>query len=59
MSLARSVSCPVCEESLGLAADAVVSELIVCGTCCTSLEIRSLDPLELVEAPQEEEDWGQ
>jgi lysine biosynthesis protein LysW len=33
--------------------------MIVCGSCCVALEVRSLDPVRLEEAPQEEEDWGQ
>ncbi len=55
----RRANCPVCDAEMSLADDAVVSELIVCSSCCVPLEVRSLDPVLLDEAPQEEEDWGQ
>jgi len=53
------VNCPVCDAEVPVAEDAVVSELIVCSSCCVALEVRALDPVVLDEAPQEEEDWGQ
>jgi len=52
-------TCPVCDAEITVAEDAVVSELIVCGSCCVALEVRALDPVVLDEAPHEEEDWGQ
>jgi alpha-aminoadipate carrier protein LysW len=52
-------SCPVCDAPLTLAPDAVVSELVACQACYAPLEVRSLDPVVLDEAPHEEEDWGQ
>ena len=51
--------CPVCDAEVPVAKDAVVSELVVCASCCVALEVRGLDPVVLDEAPQEEEDWGQ
>jgi len=39
--------------------DAVVAELLRCRDCGVELEISRLDPPVLVEAPTEEEDWGQ
>lgn len=53
------VSCPVCDAPLAVAAGAVVCELVVCDACYAPLEVKSLDPVVLDEAPQEEEDWGQ
>jgi len=54
-----SVQCPICDAAVQLAPDAVVSELVRCRECGTELEIHSLAPPEVREAPAEEEDWGQ
>jgi len=51
--------CPVCAADVELADDAMASELIVCEDCGAELEIVSLDPAKLAEAPSAEEDWGQ
>ena len=51
--------CPVCSAQVKLAADVVKGELLECGECGTELEVSSLEPLTLKEAPQEEEDWGE
>ena len=55
----RTAECPVCGADVELAADAVQGELLTCDECGSELEIIKLDPPELAEAPQEEEDWGQ
>ncbi len=34
-------------------------ELLECGDCGSELEVISLDPVKLEEAPEAEEDWGQ
>ena len=34
-------------------------EIIVCPDCSVVLEVRSVNPLQLEPAPQEEEDWGE
>lgn len=57
--MSAAVPCPVCDAAVTIPADAVVAELIRCRECGTELEIASLDPPELTEAPTEEEDWGQ
>lgn len=54
-----SVPCPVCDAVVRFAPDAVVSELVRCRECGTELEIVSLSPPAVREAPAEEEDWGQ
>ena len=54
-----SVPCPICDAALHLAPDTVVSELVRCRDCGTELEIVSLVPPEVREAPAEEEDWGE
>lgn len=52
-------SCPVCEAPVEVPRDAVVHELVDCTDCSSELEIASLAPLQLTEAPVEEEDWGE
>lgn len=51
--------CPVCGAMVDLPAGTVVGELIECPDCGTELEVVSLDPPVVKEAPQEEEDWGE
>lgn len=52
-------ACPVCDAEVALPPDAIVSELLSCVECGTELEVASLTPPALREAPAEEEDWGQ
>jgi alpha-aminoadipate/glutamate carrier protein LysW len=59
MNPTSSSLCPVCEAEVRLGTDTVVSEMVVCDSCSSALEVRSLDPLTLAEAPHEEEDWGE
>ena len=56
--MSKTAECPVCGADVELNDDAVQGELITCPECGVELEIVSLDPAELAEAPQEEEDWG-
>jgi alpha-aminoadipate carrier protein LysW len=51
--------CVVCGAEVSLGAEAVKGELIVCKDCGTELEVVSINPVVLAEAPKEEEDWGQ
>jgi len=51
--------CPVCGASVTINIDNVVGELIDCEECGVMLEITSIDPPEIDEAPEEEEDWGE
>ena len=51
--------CPVCDAEIELAEDLIVGELLDCEECLCELEVVSLDPVELQEAPKFEEDWGQ
>jgi alpha-aminoadipate carrier protein LysW len=57
--MTTTTTCPVCEAEVPLSADALVHELIDCAECATELEIASLEPPLLKEAPTEEEDWGE
>jgi alpha-aminoadipate/glutamate carrier protein LysW len=51
--------CPICDASVALAPGVVVSEIIKCRECGSDIEVRGLSPVELAEAPMEEEDWGE
>lgn len=53
------VQCPECAAELHLASGVEVGEIILCPDCGVELEVRSLNPLILELAPQEEEDWGE
>ena len=51
--------CPICAAEVELAADAIAGEVLVCEDCGAELELKSIDPVVLAEAPSAEEDWGQ
>ena len=51
--------CPVCGADVEKASDTVPGELLECSDCGIELEVKNLDPFEVEEAPQEEEDWGE
>ncbi len=51
--------CPVCDGVLAVKNSVVISEIVRCSDCGSELEVRGLDPMELAEAPLEEEDWGE
>jgi len=53
------IACPVCGGEVNLSADTVVNELIDCEECASELEVVSLDPPQLDEAPAAAEDWGE
>ena len=55
----KVAECPVCDAEIRLEDDTVVGELLTCPDCGAELEVISLDPTEIQEAPQEEEDWGE
>ena len=53
------IECPVCDAEIELQADAVEGELMECPDCGSELEVLTVDPPTLGEAPETEEDWGQ
>ncbi len=57
--MSKQATCPVCDAMIELDDNVELNELIVCPDCGSELEVINLDPPELEEAPQEEEDWGQ
>ncbi len=54
-----TANCPICDAAIHLAADTIQGELLECAECGTELEVVSTEPIQLQEAPQEEEDWGE
>ena len=56
MTMAKFL-CPVCEAELELD-NVEQGEIVECEECGAELEVTSLDPPQLAEAPKEEEDWG-
>lgn len=57
--MATPGSCPECAADITLADDTLQGEIIQCPDCGVELEVRSLNPLQLELAPEEEEDWGE
>lgn len=55
----QNAECPVCGTLLHFTGDLMVSELVDCTDCGSELEIENTSPLVLIEAPAEEEDWGE
>lgn len=52
-------ACVICGADVSVPADARPGELVECAECGSELEVVSVDPVQLAEAPTEEEDWGQ
>lgn len=59
MNEASSARCPTCDAAVPFGPAIVVSELIKCRECGTDLEVTSIAPPAVAEAPMEEEDWGE
>ena len=51
--------CPVCGADVLLESATVQNELKDCDDCGTELEVVSIDPFRVEEAPGIEEDWGE
>lgn len=54
-----SNECNICGCNLDLNSDLELGEIIECSDCGTELEVTSINPLLLIEAPSEGEDWGE
>ncbi|MBN2492319.1 MAG: lysine biosynthesis protein LysW [Planctomycetes bacterium] len=52
-------NCPSCDAEIVFDDDAEEGEIIECPECGIELEIVSLDPAEVQEAAEEEEDWSE
>ncbi len=51
--------CVVCGGEVTPGDGTVQGELVECPDCGTELEVVSVDPVKLEEAPTEQEDWGE
>ncbi len=54
-----TTACPECAADVAFADQPHLSEVVECGDCHSELEVTTLDPLNLVLAPDVEEDWGE
>ena len=52
-------NCPECEGEIDVQKGVEVGELLSCPECGSELEVRSITPIKLEKAPEEEEDWGE
>ena len=55
----NTVKCPVCEADVNAESGVMLGELLTCVDCGTELEVTSLNPLAVEEAPEVQEDWGE
>jgi alpha-aminoadipate carrier protein LysW len=51
--------CLICGAELTFNSNLELGELLECYDCGTELEVESVSPLILIEAPSEGEDWGE
>jgi alpha-aminoadipate carrier protein LysW len=54
-----SAQCPVCGAEVEPEWEVERGEIIDCGDCGAELEVAETEPLEYIEAPELEEDWGE
>jgi alpha-aminoadipate/glutamate carrier protein LysW len=52
-------TCPECEATLTIPADALEGEIVPCPDCGAELEVVSVAPVTLALAPEVQEDWGE
>ncbi|MCB9059562.1 MAG: lysine biosynthesis protein LysW [Calditrichae bacterium] len=57
--MALNAQCPVCDAEISLPDDTVKDELFECEECGSELVVASVNPFEIEEAPEIEEDWGE
>lgn len=57
--VAAGPECPECTAEVPFEGGARVNEIIECPECSSELEVTSVQPPELVLAPEVEEDWGE
>jgi alpha-aminoadipate carrier protein LysW len=55
----ETANCPVCGAEIKIQPGTMVNEIVPCPDCGVELEVTSLKPLKLEEAPEVEEDWGE
>lgn len=52
-------ACIECGEAVSTPTDVEVGEILDCSGCGTELEVVDVGPMELAEAPELQEDWGE
>lgn len=52
-------TCVTCGATVALPEDVETGEILDCGDCGTELEVLDTAPVELAEAPELAEDWGE
>jgi alpha-aminoadipate/glutamate carrier protein LysW len=52
-------TCPECDATLSIPADAMEGEIVPCPDCGAELEVVSTVPVTLALAPEVQEDWGE
>ena len=52
-------ACHECDGAVPETTGVEIGEILPCPECNTDLEVRSVKPLKLTRAPEEEEDWGE
>jgi alpha-aminoadipate carrier protein LysW len=57
-TLTANAECPECYAEVALK-EVMQGEIVKCSECDADLEVRSLDPVALELAPEEDEDWGE
>jgi alpha-aminoadipate carrier protein LysW len=57
-TLTANAECPECYAEVALN-EVMQGEIVKCSECDADLEVRSLDPVALELAPEEDEDWGE
>ncbi len=55
----ETTKCPKCDGKITLAENTEVGEILTCDECSAELEVKSLEPVELIDAPAVQEDWGE
>lgn len=58
-STTLTTTCPLCDAELALPTDVMTGEIVPCDDCGAELEVQSLEPLTVGEAPEVSEDWGE
>lgn len=54
-----TVECPSCAAPVALARRPLCGEIVRCADCAVELEVISVSPLRVEEAPKVQEDWGE
>lgn len=52
-------TCVTCSGTVALPDNVEIGEILDCGDCGTELEVTDKTPVELAEAPELAEDWGE